>query len=304
MSFISRLKDTENPFAGYLKRESFRWRRNLVVAVNRTRRLAFPWSDLPKYVVILQMGKVGSRSIRWLMTRSYGHRYVLHEHHSLITNGQLAPSGKLAEILRNEGDLRLISLTRMPLDHAVSAFFQVLHNVKIGNERKGGYFYIPSMFRALESGPLQRLSDGTLTLEELRELFLNVLKYDTTTFSSYRWFDDQIKVPFGIDVYATPFAECGYKEYRNDDTRLLVMRYELDDILKRKLLGSFYKLWLPWKMPRANVRNRGKLGETYRRFKREVKFPKEYVDRACESRYFKHFYTAAEIEQQRRKWSE
>ena len=297
MNFISRLKDTENPFALYLKKESFRWKRNLVVAVNRTRRLAFPWSDLPKYVVIFQMAKVGSRSIESLMQQSYGYRYVSHNH----------TYDESAKIFRNEGKkLSLVALTRMPLDHAVSALFNVFHRIwLLGNEWTGGYFYIPSLVSEIKSGPLQRLSDGTLTLDELRELFLNELKYDTTTFSSHRWFDDQIKVPFGIDVYATPFAECGYKEYRNGGTRLLVMKYELDDLVKRRLLGDFFKLWLPWDMPRVNETDRHpSLGELYGRFKREVKLPKEYVERACESRYFKHFYTPAEIEQQRRKWSE
>ena len=295
MNFISRLKDTENPFALYFKKESFRWRRNLVVAVNRTRRLALPWSDLPKHVVIFQMGKVGSQSIKNLMWSSYGHRYVLHNH-----------IYESAEIFRDEGKkLSLVALTRMPLDHAVSVFFQAFHLIIRNPSSPHRHFHFPRLYKAILSGPLQRLLDGNLTLDELRGLFLNEFEYDASTYSGYRWFDDQIKEPFGIDVYTTPFTESGYEEYRNGGTRLLVMQYELDDMTKRRLLGNFFKLWVPWEMPRVNETDRHpNLGELYRRFKREVKLPKEYVERACESRYFKHFYTPAEIEQQRRKWSE
>ena len=295
MNFISRLKDTKNSFARYLKKEIRRWKRNLVVAVNRMRRLAFWWSDLPKYVVIFQMGKVGSQSIKSLMKQSYGHRYVLHNH---IYDS--------AEIFRDEGKkLSLVALTRMPLDHAVSVFFQAFHLIILKPSYPHRHFHFPRLYKAILSGPLQRLLDGNLTLDELRGLFLNEFEYDASTFSGYRWFDDQIKEPFGIDVYAKSFAEDGYEEYRNGGTRLLVMKYELDDLVKLRLLGDFFKLWVPWEMPRVNETDRHpNLGELYRRFKREVKLPKEYVERACESRYFKHFYTPAEIEQQRRKWSE
>ena len=71
------------------------------------------------------------------------------------------------------------------------------------------------------------MSDGTLTIEELRELFLNDFEYDI----SYRWFDDEIKAPFGIDVYETIFPEVA-----NGGTRLLVMKHELEEELKLNLI--------------------------------------------------------------------
>ena len=83
------------------------------------------------------------------------------------------------------------------------------------------------------------------------------------------------------------------------------MKHELEEELKLNLIQGFLGTSMPKGVPRLRVMVENEyLGELYGRFKREVKLPKEYVDRACESRYFKHFYTTREIELQRRKWSE
>ena len=265
--------------------------------VNRVFEYLRPSSKVPK-VVIFQMGKVGSTSLQEAVSRAYGKRNVIHAHSYYLSDDL---RWLHSAVLRGSDELRLISLTRAPLDHAVSVFFQAFYKVLIGRESSYYYFYLPRLFKAIRSGPLRKLSDGTLTIEELRELFLNDFEYDI----SYRWFDDEIKAPFGIDVYETIFPEGGYREYDNGGTRLLVMKHELEEELKLNLMQVFLSLSKLKKSPRLRVMEENEyLGELYRRFKREVKLPKEYVERACESRYFKYFYTPAEIEQQRRKWSE
>ena len=265
--------------------------------VNRVFEYLRPSSKVPK-VVIFQMGKVGSTSLQEAVSRAYGKRNVIHAHSYYLSDDL---RWLHSAVLRGSDELRLISLTRAPVDHAVSVFFQAFYKVLIGRESSAYYFYMPRLFKAIRSGPLRKLSDGTLTIEELRELFLNDFEYDI----SYRWFDDEIKAPFGIDVYETNFPECGYKEYHNGGTRLLVMKHELEEGLKLNLIQGFLGTSMPQGVPRLRVMEEDKyLGELYGRFKCEVKLPKEYVDRACESRYFKYFYTAREIELQRRKWSE
>jgi hypothetical protein len=81
------------------------------------------------------------------------------------------------------------------------------------------------------------------------------------------------------------------------------MRIETDDAILEKAVRDF--LDKPdFCLRAANVGTQKSYADTYRAFKQQVKLPDAYLDRMLTSRYARHFYTPAEREAVRRRWSE
>ena len=55
-------------------------------------------------------------------------------------------------------------------------------------------------------------------------------------------FEENIKANFGIDVYVNSFPKCGYDTYDHKNLRLLVMRSEIKDNEKAKVIRDFLRL--------------------------------------------------------------
>jgi len=58
------------------------------------------------------------------------------------------------------------------------------------------------------------------------------------------WFDRNILLNFGIDVFATPFSESGISIYHNNNVRLLVLRSELPE--RSQGWGDSWVSWVSW----------------------------------------------------------
>jgi hypothetical protein len=232
-------------------------------------------SRLTRYppVFVFQMGKVGSTSIYESLLEFYpgvvlhGHRF--HSHHE---NWKFRRLYNWA-VLRKR-PLKIISLTREPLGRNVSAFFQNFERETIVPYEKANF-----------------------SIEDLRLLFLSRYRHDIPL----EWFDKNIRETFGIDVYASPFPSSGYATYSNANVRLLVMRCEIRDEEKVKVIKDFLGLE-QFQLLRKNVGEEKDYAATYREFRDKVKLPPEYIAKMCESRYFTHFYDAATIDGVREKW--
>jgi len=172
--------------------------------------------------------------------------------------------------------LNVISLTREPIGRNVSAFFQNFEN-------HTGVPYHKANF----------------SLEELKAIFLNKFADGRPL----RWFDKNIKENFGIDVYANSFPKCGYDTYYHKNIRLLVMRSEINDNEKVKVIRDFLKL-NEFQFFSKNISAEKEYASTYMDFKKNVKFPLDYIDQICKSKYFNYFYEQDVINRVRKKWSE
>ncbi len=152
-------------------------------------------------VLIYQMGKVASSSISKSLKSQYPG--IVQHTHTFSENDQKWQVRHLHNwAVREQQPINIISLVREPIGRNVSAFFQTF-------EKR-----ISISFK-----------DCNFSIEEFQETFLSKYRHDIPLY----WFERNIDNNFNIDVYATPFPECGFCTYTKDNIRLLVMRCELDD---------------------------------------------------------------------------
>jgi len=117
------------------------------------------------------------------------------------------------------------------------------------------------------------------------------------------WFDAELRTTLGIDVFARDFPHArGYERYDRGPVRLLVLKSELDDAAKQGAIGEFLDLD-GFEMRRSNVTARKREADLYDRFKRETSFDQAFLDRMYDSKYARHFYAPQELERFRARWT-
>jgi len=208
-----------------------------------------------------------------------------------VLKTRLSPVGTLEAIkrdrlLRAEIDgnksqaWRVITLVREPVGRNVAWFFQNLLE------------WMPDWH--------QRWEDGSLGLDELRELFFDRKK--VVHGSPEKWFDRQLKPVFGIDVFSEPFPKnIGYKIYAaSSRISLLLIRVEnLTDCAPaaiREFLGIE-----DFVLTNSNEATDKDYSSLYRAFKK-IPLPGTYLDEMYSTRSARHFYTDQEIEQFTMSW--
>ena len=119
------------------------------------------------------------------------------------------------------------------------------------------------------------------------------------------WWREQIEQVFGLDFLSLDFdRDRGWQIYDFGQVRFLVIRLENFNSLP-EALSTYYDL----PVQRIHVIDsnigeaKGEHGERYRRFRNTVKIPDNLLDMAYSSRFAKHFYSDAELEKFRARWS-
>ena len=223
-------------------------------------------------VFVYQMGKVGSTSIYESLRDQYSGE-VLHSH-CFGTKNDEAAVHKLYRLHRRERlPVKIISPIRDPISRNVSAMFQNFE---------------------LITG--QKFRNYTGTVEELMEPFLQ----RTYHILPHIWFDENLLTNFGIDVYATPFPDSGFARYQKGPVEVLVLRHDLPNPIKQKLIGDFTGQ-PDFSLRSTNVSSTKAYAETYAAFKRN-KLPSHYVNRMLDSKYARHFY-GNQLEELRQYWT-
>ncbi|MGF1578281.1 MAG: putative capsular polysaccharide synthesis family protein [Gemmataceae bacterium] len=226
-------------------------------------------------VVVYTMPKVGSSSIASSLAKVYP-GIVIHTHAFTANH----PKWQIRRLhywaLVQNRPIRVISPIREPIGRNVSGFFQTF-------QKTTGVAY----------------QDSRFSLEELKSLFL--LNYPHQYL--LEWFEQRIQKVLGIDVYATPFPQRGFAFYTRRNIQLCVLRSELDNQNKERVLRNFLELG-GFHITNTNVGEQKLYASTYRELKQNMKPPRDYVDWMCRSRYFRHFYSAEMIENVRRRWME
>lgn len=279
-----------------------RLRRKLTGTPPKAARPVIPAGVNRDPVLIFQMGRVGSKSVLAAVEKSYRHLGLsvplIHFHY--LNNFELIegrarqdlPDASLfvqdlylADEVRNllaslDGrKVKIISLVRDPLARNVSTFFFALDE------------FIPDWE--------QRLQAGALGVEELQQVFLSRRAFVLTAMN---WFEEQLEPTFGIDVYASPFPmERGYQMYSSANADLLLLRMEDMNRCAGPAIAEFLGL-SEVGIGKVHPGETLKAGELYRLFKTRP-LPREYVEWTYSFRLARHFYSDAEREAFKQKWT-
>ena len=277
----------------------------------RMRRSFYRYDKGP--IVILQMGKVGSKSVQAGLEACVSDRPIYHAH--FLSHDRTARTENqrrkffrtdrytylmrpwLNQFLlrtfqrqRDDRTWKLVTLTREPVSRNISAFFENLHVTPLAvrgeYEIRSDYYEIPPTV----------VSESDV--EILKELFISRATHD----SPVRFFDREIREIFGIDVLATGFSiEKGYQIYRHDRVELLVLK--LEDLAQ--CAGEAFRQFLSlenFELINQNVGAEKVYAPLYRAFKSKVRLDQEYVDGLLGSEYMRTFYREDEIRSAREKW--
>jgi hypothetical protein len=173
------------------------------------------------------------------------------------------------------GHVRVITLVRDPVATNVSMFFQLLEHY----------------LRFLGSRELPGV-------DSLCKLFLSEYNH----FRPLVWFDAELKTTLGIDVYQHEFLmEEGYMRISNRNVDLVVLKAEIEDEAKSRIIADFLGL-KELQLVRSNVAEDKSYAGIYIDFKQSIKIPQALLDKIYESRYARHFYSSREIEGFRKRW--
>lgn len=254
-----------------------------------------------------QMGKVGSSTVKASLRAAMPERIIYHVH--ALTEPELAfaeetfrenwserpanphtlwESQHLLETLRSSDraaeSRQIVTLVRDPIARNVSAFFEIMDvQLGFGYEERLRAVGLTEVVGELERFFWEEFPDHDLPL---------------------RWFDDQIKGVFGIDVFERPFDRArGYDIYENDaGVRLLVLKLER----LSECVGAAMKEFLgleTFELVPKNVGEEKYYTDAYRRFLERVTVPEPYLDRMYGSRLARHFYEPEELAELRSGWS-
>jgi hypothetical protein len=178
--------------------------------------------------------------------------------------------------VQSQHEVRAITLVREPVANNISMFFQIIDQY-LGMDRER----------------------SDCAIDELIDVFIRSYMHSRPL----TWLDAEIKPHFGIDVYQTAFPiDRGYTVLSRGRIRLLVLRCELDDQAKEKAIADFLGLE-HFEIVRSNVASDKHYASQYAEFKQRIRLPPALLDQMYESKYARHFYSAAEREQFRARWS-
>jgi hypothetical protein len=264
-------------------------------------------------IIIYQMGKVGSSSIKKTLDKLNLDNPIYHVH--FLTKKLVLKSEKdrkpffrtdkhhllqrpwLNQFLikkiengLNEGKWKIITLTRDPVARNISAFFE---NLEVHVQKSNDKFTIESDIWGIEPTEV-KLGD----IHNLIAIFFDKFYH----FDPMEFFDREIKGIFGTDVYSTEFPTSrGYKIYNDEMSEILLVRLENLNECAQKAFADFIGI-NNLVLSTQNVGSEKKYAPLYREFKKSIVFPKGYIDQMYDSKYMRHFYNQEEIKKFRSKW--
>ena len=265
-------------------------------------------------VVIYQMGKVGSSSLRDSLLNAYPGP-VFHLHWFLPWRkqdpAQFAGSEHAADIAREIEHQRQAARELSPTARIRSRVHEVLYNALVYRRVRAGRgpVRVITMVRDPVSANLSmffqrfeqyagRPFSEEFSVDDILEIFRTryILSWPVT------WFEKELRPRLGIDVFSQPFPhDRGYARFGRGDVELLVLRTECDDAVKERAVAEF--LDLPGlRLIKSNVSENKAYAEHYRRFKERIRLPGDVLDPLLESRYARHFYTPEERAAVRSRW--
>jgi hypothetical protein len=279
-----------------------------------------PWLDFGDPILIYQMGKVGSSSIRNSLFRRPDSRTRL----VLMSHEYFPIRNRDADLIAVEPEYR--DMLAREITHEQHVYQQFSLRQRMGR-RFREKFYAEMIYRRYVR-PKRRLKVITLVREPVANnisMFFQVLgryiganvdpsECDTDElidifidkYMHWRpltWLDAEVKTHFDIDIYQYPFPiERGYTVISRENTSLLVLRCELGDRDKERAIAGFLGLD-EFEIVRSNVRSEKPTGKKYEEFKKRIRMPPALLDRIYDSKFARHFYSNEERDLFRKRWS-
>lgn len=263
-------------------------------------------------LLIYQMGKVGSKTIRSTLQASTLDRSVYHVHllspdriEKLETERREYLGTEKEHLLKHiwqyqhlrkqmaddstSGRWKIVTLTREPISRNISAFFENLEVSLLDADHRYG---IRSDYYGFDI-----TLDGE-NIDELVRLFFERLYHDRPLV----FFDEELKTVFGVDVFASDFpVSRGYKIYEGERADVLLVRLESLNRCARDAFKEFLGIE-DFALVNANVGGDKAYSSLYERCKESIVLPQAYIDRMYDSKYMLHFYCDEEIAGFRAKW--
>lgn len=279
-----------------------------------------PWLNWGDAILIYQMGKVGSSSIRNSLFRCPDPRTRLvlmsHEYFPIRNRNpdKIAIDPEYRDMLARE------------IAHEQRVYQQFSLRKRLGR-RFREKFYVEMIYRNYIR-PRRRLKVITLVREPVANnvsMFFQLLRQyigpdvepsecDTDELTGIfieqymharplTWLDAEVKTHFGIDVFQHPFPiEQGYTTITRENVSLLVLRVELDDRTKAQAIADFIGLD-EFEIVRSNVRSEKPEAQKYNEFRQRIRVPPALLDRMYGSKFARHFYSSEELDLFRKRWS-
>lgn len=185
---------------------------------------------------------------------------------------------------------RVISLVRSPVDNMASTFARF----EFGEKRST---------HLTEPGTGSPVGKSNFS-EAFRLHYLESGRY----LHPLEWFDTEFRVALGVDVYERPFdREAGFTKFAHGPFEILILRTELTDDVKSRLVSDFlgvdgFKMLPPTtRVGRTPDLAPGRpgaqsiYGREYKALRETLSVPEEYLDRIVASRFARHFFPEGEL---------
>lgn len=186
---------------------------------------------------------------------------------------------------------KIVTLVRDPIARNVSSFFGQIEVEPLQSGQKW-------KLKSKRYCDFEIVVNGN-DVSELIEIFFECFPHDAPLV----YFDREFKDVLNIDLYASRFPTSkGYKIYEEEEADVLLIRLgDLNDCAT-EAFKEFLNI-ANLTLVNTNVGSRKDYANFYRAFRDSVVFPAIYLDKMYSSKFAQHFYTEAELEAFRARWS-
>lgn len=251
-------------------------------------------------VLIYQPGKVGSVSIAQSLAAGGIRARVESAHviseHGLRTSerwyrdlGVVEPPAyiekgrRLAREIESGRELswKVITIFREPIARMVSGFFE-----------NASMLY-----------PEEFPKDGNWSYTEVEQrLLAEFRQFDPACDYTSRWFDQELRCVFGVDLYEVPFDHtAGFIKVRRGNIDVLVLQYEKLEQAFRSSIAGFLGADVP--LEHANESKHKPYSACYEHTLAHFSLPADLCERVLGTRFATHFYTPGERAAFAGRWS-
>ena len=235
--------------------------------------------DKSNPILIYQMGKVGSQSIKFSIEEKNYKTEHLHWIGSVEPKAEFpTPNEKIFKSLKKkDGNYSVVVLVRNPMERNLSAFFQ---RIRRWTSKRPEY----------------------MSAKEVQIDFINRYDIDYPD----KWFEEELLGVLGLDVYKNPFPhKQGYKIYNANGNKILILRLEDAEEKIEEAMSSFLGI-RGVKMSRLGVYEKRNVGndfiDKYKKIK-SMRFPLHFIEKNYNLNFSKYFYTKKEIEGFKGDWA-
>ena len=270
------------------------------------------WEGLktPDKIIVYQMGKVGSTTI-WKSLEALNLGIPIYHVHGITHHSvqkQVTKSKERfqklraiyieiaqAEYLRNQLDSQtitkpwnVITLVRDPIAQTLSSFFQALEM-----ERKLGFTFRETLSPETHDQAVHEI------VQRFHRDYVNNAERE----HPYAWFDREMKVSLGINVFIDTTSEVSdYYICSGEKASVLLLKLESLNNSYKKAFRDFLGIQ-DFHLVTSNLGSqKSRYGSFYKDFIDRVRLPDHYLDSVYYSPLVRTFYSDAEIEDFYQRW--